>query len=157
MRSILLLALLAALPAFGAGTVTVTKTTKGFGKGGQLVEVVQIDWVGDASDGSVPATSITLSGYVQKAITNPGTTAPTANYDIALADPEDSALDALAAALQNRHTTNTEQVYPRIAGAPGTVSSFPVFLQPGTYSLQITNNSQASATGRILLYLTSHP
>lgn len=111
------------------------------------VEKVTIDWVADDADGSVPALSLPLAGFLLKAITNPGSTAPTANYDIALGDPEDSALDAFAGALQNRHTTTTEQVYPLVTGA-----AIPIFLS-GTYSLALTNNSVNSATGRIILYL----
>jgi hypothetical protein len=114
--SLVLLLMLFAVPSFGVGTTTVTKTAKAFGKNGRLMEVVQIDFVGDASTGSVPDTSLTISGYVYKVITNPGSTAPTANYDIVLGDAEDSTLDALASALLNRHTTTTEQVYPKIAG-----------------------------------------
>lgn len=150
--------LLFALSSFGAGTVTVTKTTKSFFSGvSRYVQVVQIDWTADSADGSVPDTNIVLSGWVQKAITDPGGTAPTANYDIALKDPQDSALDALANALQNRHTSTTEQVYPMIAGSPGTVTSRSVFLPPGTYTFSLSNNSVNSATGRVLLYLTDTP
>jgi hypothetical protein len=151
--SLVLLLMLFAVPSFGVGTTTVTKTAKAFGKNGRLMEVVQIDFVGDASTGSVPDTSLTISGYVYKVITNPGSTAPTANYDIVLGDAEDSTLDALASALLNRHTTTTEQVYPKIAGTIGTVSSDSPLLAPGTYTLGISGNSVASATGRILLFL----
>lgn len=110
-------------------------------------EKVTIDWVADAADGSVPALSIPLSGFVMKVVTNPGSTAPTANYDIALGDPDDSSLDALATLLKDRHTSTTEQVYPVITGA-----AVPIFLA-GTYSLGVTGNSVNSATGRIVIYL----
>lgn len=139
--------------AMGAGTVTVTRTENNLAGGHTRYQVVQIDWVGDATDGSVPTKTVSLYGWVQKAITNPGSTAPSANYDIAFTDPEDSALDLFANALQNRHTTTTEQVYPLIAGSPGTVSSVKVFAA-GSYLFTLTNNSIASATGRLLLYLT---
>lgn len=143
------------MKVFAAGTVTVSKSqTSAFGGSQVPIQIVQVDWTGDASDGSVPTKSIQLGGYVLKVVTNPGSTAPSANYDIALGDPEDSALDALASALLNRHTSNTEQVYPAIAGAPGTVSSLPVFLEPGAYTLAVTGNSVNSATGRILIYLS---
>lgn len=148
--------LLFSMTAFGAGSVTVTKTKKTFGRTGNM-EVVQIDWTADAADGSVPNTNITMSGFVQKIVTNPGATAPTANYDMALGDPEDTALDALAGALANRHTTSTEQVYPTVAGTPGTVSSRTVFLPPGTYQFQLTNNAVNSATGRVLVFLADVP
>lgn len=115
-------------------------------------EIVTVDWVADAAAATIPDLSIDLRGYVAKIITNPGSTAPTALYDITLVDPEDSALDVLAGAIINRATATTEQVYPAIAGAPGTVSSFPVFLA-GTYTIKIANNSVNSATGRIVFYM----
>lgn len=147
--------LLVAASSYAAGTVTVTRSTRPYSQGGQTlyVGVIQIDWVADASAATVPNTNIPISGYVTKVITNPGSTAPTANYDIAFGDPEDTTLDALAGALANRHTSNTEQVYPLVAGSPGTVTSVPPFLQ-GTYQFQLTNNAVNSATGRVLLYVT---
>jgi hypothetical protein len=136
------------LSALGAGSSTVTRTP--LPNGG---EKVVIAWTADAADGSVPTRSISLYGYVQKIVTNPGSTAPTTLYDMALGDPSDSALDALAGALANRHTTTTEQVYPAIAGTIGTVSAFQVYLA-GTYLWALTNNSVNSATGTVEIYLT---
>lgn len=136
-----------------AGTnVLTSRENKQFGLNGKRCEIVTVDWVADAAAATVPDLSLDLKGYVIKVITNPGSTAPTANYDIALEDPEDNALDPLAGALGNRHTTNTEQVYPAIAGAPGTVTSFPPFLC-GTYNIAVSNNAVNSATGRIIFYL----
>lgn len=148
--------LLLAATSYAAGTVTVTRSTRSYSQGGASVPyvgVIQIDWVADAANGSVPNTNIPISGYVTKVITNPGSTAPTALYDIAFGDPEDTALDALAGAVGNRSAATTEQVYPAIAGAPGTVTAVAPFLQ-GTYRFQLTNNSVNSATGRVLLYVT---
>lgn len=153
---ILIAGLLVASAVFGAGSVTVTRSANGLAGGHTTYQIVQIDWVGDSSDGSVPTKSVSLYGWVQKGITNPGSTAPTPNYDIAFTDPEDSTLDLFANALQNRHTTTTEQVYPLIAGSPGTVSAVKVFAA-GNYLFTLTNNSVASATGRLLLYLTDAP
>lgn len=155
-KPLLLLLTLLAAPLFGVGTVTVTRETRSIDKywySAKRAEVVTIAWTADASAATVPTTDVDLYGYVQKVITNPGSTAPTANYDIDFKDPEDSALDAFALALNNRHTTTTEQVYPMIAGAPGTVTSRPVFLA-GTYAFTLTNNAVNSATGRVLIYLT---
>jgi hypothetical protein len=111
------------------------------------VEVVTTAFVADSADGSVPTLSIPLAGFVLKVITNPGSTAPTSNYDISVTDPEDSALDALATLLNNRHTSTSEQVYPLISGA-----ACPIFLA-GTYGIAVANNSVNSATGRIIFYL----
>lgn len=131
------------------GTVTITRDSRKVGKDKvRTVEVVTIDWVADSSAATIPNTSIDLGGYVFKAVTNPGATAPTDNYDIEIMDPEDSALDALAATLKDRDTANSEQVYPTVSGA-----SIPIFLA-GTYTLKISNNAVNSASGRIQLYLS---
>lgn len=130
-----------------AGTVTITREPL-VSKHGREVEKVKIDWVADAADGSVPETSISgLYGYVMKAITNPGATAPTDNYDVELIDPDDATIDALAAALANRDTANSEQVYPTVTGA-----TIPIFLA-GSYTFKLTNNAVNSATGSVILYL----
>ena len=70
-------------------------------------------------------------------ITNPGTPAPTANYDITLTDED--GIDLLDGAGANRHTSNSESFYPLIGAQP--------FAQPilGTITLNITNNSVNSA------------
>lgn len=135
------------------GTTAVVRSFIDFGKRkSKYCEKVTVSFVASSTDGSVPDTSIALSGRVTKIVTNPGSTAPTSNYDITLVDPDDSALDVLAGAIINRHTTTTEQVYPLIAGSPGTVSAVPVFLA-GTYTLKLANNSVNSATGDIHFYL----
>lgn len=134
------------------GTISVTSDSivnAGYSNRKRIRKIV-IDWTADAAAATVP--NLTLSniyGYVIKAITNPGSTAPTANYDIALGDPEDTALDALAGALQNRHTSTTEQVYPTGSG-----STVPIWLDKGDYTLSVSNNAVNSATGRIIFYLT---
>ena len=156
MVRILCLFVLFAQLAFAAGTVTVTRSDLKHSPAGPESPFhgskYVIDWVGDASDGSVPATDITLEGYIVKVITNPGSPSPTDNYDLALADPEDAALDALGGALANRHTTTTQQVYPLIAGAPGTVTVVVPYLN-GSYAFTLTNNSVNSAKGRVILYV----
>ena len=113
----------------------------------RTVEVVTVDWVADSADATVPTLSLPLEGFLIKAITNPGATAPSANYDITLTDPEDSALDAAASLLINRHTSTTEQVYPLISGA-----ACPILLA-GTYGIAVAGNAVNSATGRIIFYL----
>lgn len=151
----ILFAFLLSLPVLAAGTVTESRANlyKYVGSGATKIgEMVTLSFVGDASTGSVPNTSVVLRGRLVKVVTNPGSTAPTANYDMTLGDSSDSALDVLGGALANRHTSTTEQVYPLIAGSPGTVSSVPVYLN-GTYTFTLSNNSQASATGDVIFYL----
>lgn len=147
MRHLLLALTLFAQFALAAGSVSVAR------KDFKNAEVVVISWTADAADGSLPTKTVGLYGYVEKIVTNPGSTAPTDNYDIAFGDPSDSALSVLSTALDNRHTTTTQQVYPRIAGTVGTVSSFKPFLV-GDYTVAVTNNSVNSATGTIEIYLS---
>ena len=131
-----------------AGTVSSSTVNTIVTQSGQVIKKVTISWVGDAANGTIPNTTISgLCGYCIKVVTNPGSPAPTANYDIAFGDPDDTTLDAFGGQLADRHTTNTEQVYPKVTG-----SLTPVFLC-GDYQLQITNQSVNSATGTITLYI----
>jgi hypothetical protein len=137
------LALLLTTQSFAVGTVSVSRVNLGVPRHGQKVVV---SFVADASDGSLPATEIGLGGIVSKVVTNPGSTAPTDNYDIACGDPSDTALDVFGGALANRDTANTEQVYPVVAGA-----TMPVYAS--TCTLAITGNLVNSATGAIEFYV----
>jgi hypothetical protein len=82
-----------------------------------------------------------------KVITNPGATAPTDNWDIAINDADDSTIDAAKSLLLNRDTVTSEVVYPVSAAG-----ELPLLFQPGTYSLAISGNSVNSATGVIKLF-----
>ncbi len=128
--------------AFAASQMTIVPSDLGAPIHGRKVLVT---WVG-ASDGTFTASSITLSGLVVKVVTNPGSPAPTAAYDVTCGDPSDATLDVFGGALINRHTTTTEQAYPVITGA-----TVPIYVSSCT--LQITNNSVDSATGTIEFYV----
>lgn len=86
-----------------AGSVTVTHSRTG------SVGRIKLACVGDASDGSVPATVLPpFSGLIVALRTNPGATAPTANYDITL--PDEHGTDRIQGLGANRHTTSSEEV-----------------------------------------------
>lgn len=145
-----ILAFLFSVSGFAAGTSSISsQTTYDYSLGGttKRVKKIKVAWTGSASDGTVPSLSIPMYGYLLKVVTDPGSTAPTDNYDIALGDPDDASFDALGGALADRDTTSTEQVYPVKSGAVT-----PYFLA-GTYTLSISNNSTHSATGTIYFYL----
>lgn len=115
--------------------------------------VLTFAWTADAADGSVPATAITanmakvLSGLkAVLAITNPGTTAPTDNYDIVISDPD--GVDIFGDALLNRDTSNSEQARPAISTLAGER------LVNGVLTFTLTNNSVNSATGTCKVYFT---
>jgi hypothetical protein len=130
-----------------AGTITLT-SHKSFG----LVRRLVVDWVADAADASVPALALpAIEGYLLAIETNPGATAPTANYDIALNDAE--GVDRLLAAGQNRHTTTSE-----IANVVHTSSSnHPGVSVDETLTLAISGNAVNSATGRVVILYAPGP
>lgn len=155
MRAIFLALMLLAGPAFAAGSCTVTRSSKQVASNQPLITIVNINCTGDSAAGTVPTYSIPLYGWVHKVVTNPGSTGPSANYDIDFVDAEGT-VDLMNGALQNRHTSNTEVVYPAVAGTVGTVSSFHP-LAAGNYTYTVTNTSVASATWLTQVYLSSVP
>lgn len=126
-----------------AGTVTVTHYAVG------LIRRIQVDWVADAADGSVPATALpSFEGRLLTLTTNPGATAPTDNYDITLVDAEGA--DRLQGVGANRDTANTEQVPVVYSGS----AIPPVVDGDEVLTFTLANNSVNSALGRALLYYT---
>jgi hypothetical protein len=127
-----------------AGTVTITHYQLG-----GAVRRIQVDWVADAADGSVPATALPkFEGRLLALTTNPGATAPTDNYDITLVDGEGA--DRLQGLGANRDTANTEQV-PLVYAATAIP---PVVDADETLTFTLANNSVNSATGRAILHYT---
>lgn len=151
-QSLLALALMLPALCFGvASTVTVaSEDLKTFCPNFGLCSTgkkITVTATADSTDGSYVTKAIEMRGFIVKVVTNPGATAPTDNYDIALNGPEDTALDSLGGALANRDTANTEQVYPVISGA-----TVPVYVN-GKPTLAITGNSVNSAVTVITFYM----
>lgn len=138
--TILLLALTAPLGA--AGTCTQEHYPVG------SVRKIVIACTADAANGSFPATVLTtkFEGRLLAIVTNPGSTAPTDDYDIAITDAE--GLDVLKGVGANRDTANTESA----AILYSSTSVNPVVDESDTLTLAITNNSNNSATVVIVLY-----
>lgn len=109
-------------------------------------EKITIDILTDASDGSIPTTDIELAGFVTRVLTNPGSAAPTDNYDLTLGDPDDSSFDVLGGLLVNRDTANTEQIAPVISGGTSAL-----YLN-GAHRLGIANAGNAKTT-KIIFYM----
>jgi hypothetical protein len=131
-----------------AGTVTVSRTNYKCKHQNKVIEKITIDWVGDAADGSVPATVIpSLYGYIFKGLTIPGTPNPTASYNAKLFDPDAPTFNTLIAKLDGRAAAAVEEVYIIPTGA-----SNPVMVA-GDYTFQITGNSVNSAKGKVILYV----
>jgi hypothetical protein len=143
--------LLALTPnAFAVGTVTVTQSTRIL-QGGAKARVVKIAWVADASAGTVPDTVIpNLHGFLAKAITKPGATAPTASYGITFLDPDSVTGDAANAAFAGLSATATAMFWPAAASGGS-----PLYFQPGNYTFHLASNSVNSATGTIWLFFVN--
>lgn len=138
----LVVALLALTAPLGAaGTVTQTHATTG------NIRKVVFTCTGDASDGSFPATAISrkFEGRLIQLITDPGTTAPTDNYDITLVDG--NGLDVLQGVGANRDTANTEAAAIVFSGT----SINPVVDESDTLTLTIAGSTVNSATLTITL------
>ena len=131
--------------AFGAGTATVAAPTynnerdKGF---------IVITWTGDASDGSVPAATISMVSYklvgwyLYSIETDPGSTAPSDNYDITITDA--NSLDICYSQALNRDTSNTEIAFCTTSGKG-------FYVVRGNLIFNLSGNSEASATGTTIL------
>lgn len=131
--------------AFAAGTVVATGPTKVSGVETSYY-TIQWDWTADASDGSVPTNTVTgVLGYVVRVVTDPGSPAPTDDYDIELKDAY--GCDVMGGALADRDTSTTEQAMPIIGGS----STGALVLD--TLQLSITGNSVNSATGSVYVLI----
>ena len=109
------------------------------------VVYIETTFTADAADGSVPDKVITVGKadpvwgrYLYRVVTNPGTTAPTDNYDITVDDAD--GLDMCGGDCANRDTANTEKVQL-------------VLFEPvlGNVTITVSNNSVNSATGLVRL------
>jgi hypothetical protein len=124
-----------------AGTITLT-SHKSFGTVRRLV----VDWVADAADGTVPSLALpAIEGTLLALETNPGATAPTDNYDIAVTDGE--GVDRLHGAGANRDTANTE-LTPIVFS--GTALHPPVSVDE-TLTLVVSGSVVNSAVGRVII------
>lgn len=130
--------LLIASGVFAVGTVTQTKT-KDDGK----LRIITLSWTADSADATIPATTISnVDGYVYAVITNPGSTAPTDNYDIVMTDAD--GIDVMGGALLNRDTSTSEQAFPS--------DGFSRYVK-GNLIATWTNNSVNSATGTLIIHI----
>lgn len=114
---------------------------------------ILVDWLSDDSDGTCTGTTGKIVGTLIKGVTDPGSAAPTDNYDVTITDEE--GVDVLAACqstLANRDTTNSEQAYFLVldaAGTPLAQSVHPVVCDKLTISIANAGNAK---TGQLILY-----
>lgn len=124
---------------FAAGTCTGADTEV---KSSGHVRIRTVSCTADASAATFPATTISdVDGYLMLVVTDPGSTAPTDNYDITLVDSNN--MDVMGDNLLNRDTSNSEQASP---------SETPRYVN-GDLTMNITNNAVNSATLTVTLYI----
>lgn len=153
MKRIITLIIIAAIwlmsvPAHAAGTVTIN----GYWIGNdQSMYAVYITWTADVSDGSVPDTAFSAiimrdikSLYAGQAITDPGSTAPTASYDITIVD--EYGIDIYGGALADRSASSGERTYPKLTSSIYITN--PII---GNLTFKLAGNSVHSATGTLVL------
>ena len=117
---------------------------------GRNVSKVIVDWVSHSTAGTVSQKSDEpIYGEVLRITTNPGATAPTVNYDITL--PDEDSVDIALGTLANRHNSNTETVYPTVAGSAAN-STDVQFAVAGYITLTIANAGN-SKIGKVTIYL----
>jgi hypothetical protein len=110
-----------------------------------LANRTTVSWT---SNGSGAATeTVSINGTILRFTTNPGSTAPTDNYDITLTDED--GYDVLGGAGANRDTATTESFVPQILGSDAT-TVFPVVVA-GTLTLAITNAGDTK-NGTVVIY-----
>jgi len=142
-------------------TATVTYDDGDQGDSGRVflgrIRKILIDFVTDDSAGTATVTTRKISGELIKIVTDPGSPAPTANYDVVLTDDEGVDLsvhmdDVAIAALIARHTTTTEETYLPLEDTAGTgrIAAWPVVCGPLTVAL--ANAGNAKATQVIIYY-----
>lgn len=112
-------------------------------------KVLTVSITDDGSGTTVALVSTDVMGYFLCAMeTNPGSTAPTDNYDIVINSA--GGADILGGAGANRDTATTEIAYPTIDSTSGQKGCVPV---DGALSLVLSGNSVANATVEIKLFL----
>ena len=151
------------LPCFAAGSSVSYSSNQNLDN---VMRTVTLAWVGDDTSGAIPATStdsLTLTGttqtvtsfiqgyYLDDVMVNPGSTAPTADYDIAITNADGASLTN--GALDDLSATVTQT--RRMAGYSGPSDTW-MGGQFVTGPLTITwsNTTVASSTGTVTLYLS---
>ena len=130
-----------------AGTITEALTS-----GRPPVKVITLTCTADSSDGSYPATALSniphgeIGGRLLQIATDPGSTAPQANYDITVT--EAGGADLLLGVGANRHTSSSEVAIIESNGASA------VYAGTDTLTLNIANNNVNSAGITIKIYYT---
>jgi hypothetical protein len=137
-------------------TATVTYDDGVDGKGERCrLRRVLIDFLTDDAAGTATVTTRKIVGELVKIVTDPGSAAPDANWDVIVTDGE--GVNVLgkcmnAATLLTRHTSNTEETYLYLQEAsvtPVGIGAFPVVCDALTVALANAGNAK---TTQIIIY-----
>lgn len=118
-----------------AGTVSIS-----YSDGNQGIRSVTWSWTSDASGDANGTATKAIAGQALRWVTNPGSAAPTDDYDIVVNDAD--GVDVAAGVLGNRDTTNSEAAYPA-------ANTYHVF--DGQLTLVVSNAGNAK-TGTLTMY-----
>jgi hypothetical protein len=124
--------------SYAAGTCTVTYPSTY----STSIQKVLVSCTADSSAATYPnATVIAKRGWIFLAETNPGSTAPTAAYDIVVNNTNDA--DVMSGALGDRSASATERAVPAKSG----------WVDGGALTVVTSNNSVNSATFTLTLWI----
>jgi hypothetical protein len=112
------------------------------------IERIQADWTSAVGGGQTQ--TIDVSGIICRVTTNPGSTAPTDNYDLTLVDED--GLDLFAGQGADRDTTNSESFCPGVPLKDGTTTSVVPVAHVGVATLTIANAGDAKV-GKVLIFV----
>lgn len=136
-------------------TFTYDDGQDGTGNRGSIRKVIA-DFVTDDATGSVAGTTRKISGELIKIVTDPGSAAPSANWDVVLTDEKGVDLsihmdDVAIAALIARHTSTTLETYLPLEDTAGTgrVGAWPVVCDKLTVTIGNAGNSK---DGQVIIY-----
>ncbi len=111
------------------------------------MKTITFSWTSDDTTGAVTgSTTDTINGLVYGLKTNPGSTAPTDNYDITVTDAD--GLDVLGGVGADRDTANTE--YAAAKDGAGNVVPIPV---SGVLTINVSNAGNSKVGVATLFYL----
>jgi hypothetical protein len=113
------------------------------------IKKVTLSWLSH-TDGTATFTTEELTGTLVGVTFNPGSTTPSANYDVTLKDTDE--VDVLAGQGANLSETTSTRICPSQPMKDGTTTSTAPFPIHSTLALSITNAGSAK-NGTIVLYL----
>lgn len=146
----ILLVLLMPAMAFSVGTGTYTTSYNPDQATNYKHKVLTVSITDDTAGTTVALAENDVLGYLLCSMeTNPGSTAPTDDYDIVVNTA--GGADLLGGAGANRDTANTEIAYPTVDATTGQKACVPI---NGALSLVLSGNSVNNATTVIKLFLT---